>query len=134
VQFLTGQVLEPKILGNAMDMPPITVICALLFWGALWGVIGAILSVTPPPITLPYILHRAGHSLTAFSAVLCVTHGQVPLTVTVQLYLENIDHPAAKALAGMIVGDFAVYTSNLTHTTHAQPEHTQHTQHTACMH
>lgn len=77
MQFLTGQVLEPKILGNAMDMPPITVICALLFWGALWGIIGAILSV--------------------------------PLTVAVQLYLENIDHPAAKALAGMIVGDFKMF-------------------------
>jgi AI-2 transport protein TqsA len=80
MQFLLGQVLEPKILGNAMDMPPITVICVLLFWGAIWGIIGAILSV--------------------------------PLTVAIQLYLENIDHPAAKALAGMIVGDFHMFDSS----------------------
>ncbi len=45
--------------------------------------------------------------------MLCVTHGQVPLTVAVQLYLENIDHPAAKALAGMIVGDFKVQHTHL---------------------
>lgn len=74
VQFVLGQVLEPKILGNAMDIPPITVICALLFWAAIWGIIGAILSV--------------------------------PLTVAIKLYLENFDHPAAKLLAGIIVGDF----------------------------
>jgi hypothetical protein len=48
MQFITGQVIEPKILGNAMDIPPITVICALLFWGSLWGIIGAILSVRSP--------------------------------------------------------------------------------------
>jgi hypothetical protein len=127
VQFLTGQVLEPKILGNAMDMPPITVICALLFWGALWGIIGAILSVTFP--RRRHMWHcRAGHSLTAFAAVLCVTRGQVPLTVAVQLYLENIDHPAAKALAGMIVGDFKVqtHTSNVTHARSARHAHATH--------
>lgn len=33
----------------------------------------------------------------------------VPLTTSIKVYLENIDHPATKALAGMIVGDFSVF-------------------------
>lgn len=56
LQFLLGQVLEPKMLGDAMDIPAITVICALLFWGSLWGIIGALLSV-PSSFALFISLH-----------------------------------------------------------------------------
>lgn len=90
------------ILGDRMEVPPITVIICLLFWGSVWGLVGAILSV--------------------------------PLTTSIKVYLENIDHPgghfsppllgcpdwcadarsarlpaATHALAGMIVGDFSFF-------------------------
>lgn len=59
-QFLICQVLEPKILGKAMNIPPVTVIVALLFWGAVWGIIGAILSV-PLTVAIKLYLSNIDH-------------------------------------------------------------------------
>lgn len=48
VQFFVGNVLEPKILGESMDLHPITVMVFLVFWGLVWGISGMFLAV---PIT-----------------------------------------------------------------------------------
>lgn len=47
-QFFIGNVLEPKVLGESMDLHPITVLICLIFWGMIWGLPGLFLSV---PIT-----------------------------------------------------------------------------------
>ena len=41
-------VLYPKILGKRLQLNPLAVTLALLFWGWLWGAMGLILAV---PIT-----------------------------------------------------------------------------------
>ena len=48
VQILIGSIIEPKLLGNGMDLHPITIISSLVFWSLVWGVPGAFLAV---PIT-----------------------------------------------------------------------------------
>lgn len=48
-----GNFVEPKVLGKTMDLHPITVVVALVFWGYIWGIVGAILSV---PITAVFKL------------------------------------------------------------------------------
>ncbi len=48
VQFLIGNLLAPKILGDALQLHPVTILLSLMFWGALWGVAGMLLAV---PIT-----------------------------------------------------------------------------------
>jgi len=48
VQFLIGNVIEPKIMGESMDLHPVTIIVFLLFWGLIWGIPGMFLAV---PIT-----------------------------------------------------------------------------------
>ena len=48
VQFAIGNVLEPKIMGDALDLHPITILMALILWGMLWGVVGMLLAT---PIT-----------------------------------------------------------------------------------
>lgn len=48
IQFLMGNVLEPQLLGDTMDLSPVVVLLALTVWTALWGGIGALLAV---PIT-----------------------------------------------------------------------------------
>lgn len=53
IQFITGNVLEPKVMGNSLNISPLASILALAFWGALWGVTGMFLSV---PITVIMIL------------------------------------------------------------------------------
>lgn len=49
VQFTIGNIIEPKIVGDSLDLHPVTVLLALMFWGLLWGVIGMLLAM---PITV----------------------------------------------------------------------------------
>jgi predicted PurR-regulated permease PerM len=42
---LIGNVLEPRLLGRTLGMSPFFVLLAMLFWGWLWGPMGALLSV-----------------------------------------------------------------------------------------
>lgn len=57
VQFLAGNVLEPKWMGSSLDLNPIVILLALIFWGVMWGPVGMLLSV---PITsvLKILLER----------------------------------------------------------------------------
>ena len=48
VQILIGSIIEPKLLGNGMDLHPVTIISSLVFWTLVWGIPGAFLAV---PIT-----------------------------------------------------------------------------------
>jgi AI-2 transport protein TqsA len=48
VQFLVGNVIEPKVVGHDMDLHPVTVLLFLIFWGLVWGLPGMFLAV---PIT-----------------------------------------------------------------------------------
>ena len=48
VQIIIGSMIEPKLLGNGMDLHPVTIIFSLVFWTLVWGVPGAFLAV---PIT-----------------------------------------------------------------------------------
>ena len=43
--MLMGNILEPRIMGNSMNISPIVAILALSFWGALWGIVGMLLSI-----------------------------------------------------------------------------------------
>ncbi len=48
LQFTVGNIIEPKMMGDSMDLHPITVLVCLVFWGMVWGVAGMFLAV---PIT-----------------------------------------------------------------------------------
>lgn len=48
LQFIIGNIIEPRVLGDVMDLHPITVLICLVFWGLIWGVSGMFLAV---PIT-----------------------------------------------------------------------------------
>lgn len=47
-QMLFGNVIEPKIQGDRLNLSPIMVLISLIFWGWVWGIVGMILAV---PIT-----------------------------------------------------------------------------------
>jgi len=42
---VVGNIVEPKILGDKLNLSPILLLFSLIFWGYLWGLIGMILSV-----------------------------------------------------------------------------------------
>ena len=48
VQIISGNVVEPKMLGDSVDIHPIVVLLALMFWGMIWGIVGMFLAT---PIT-----------------------------------------------------------------------------------
>jgi AI-2 transport protein TqsA len=48
LQFLIGNVIEPKVMGQSLGLHPVVVLMALMFWGMLWGIVGMFLAV---PIT-----------------------------------------------------------------------------------
>lgn len=48
IQMAIGNGIEPKLMGEGLQLHPVTVLLALSFWTLLWGPIGAILAV---PIT-----------------------------------------------------------------------------------
>jgi AI-2 transport protein TqsA len=45
VDNVIGNVLEPKFLGDQLDLSPLLLLLSLLFWGYVWGIVGMILSV-----------------------------------------------------------------------------------------
>ena len=45
IQFVLGSLVEPKILGEGVDLHPVTVIGSLVFWGLVWGIPGAFMAV-----------------------------------------------------------------------------------------
>lgn len=44
-QLIVGNFLEPKLLGKSLNLSSFIVILALMFWTAMWGITGAILSI-----------------------------------------------------------------------------------------
>jgi AI-2 transport protein TqsA len=48
IQLGMGNGIAPKVLGDQLNLSPVVILLSLLFWGWLWGIVGALLSV---PIT-----------------------------------------------------------------------------------
>jgi AI-2 transport protein TqsA len=45
LDFILGNVIEPRIMGKGLGLSPLLVFFSLVFWGWLWGIPGMILSV-----------------------------------------------------------------------------------------
>src|SRR5690606_17173943 len=48
VQFVSGNVVEPKIMGDQFKLHPVAILLSLMFWYMIWGITGAFLAI---PIT-----------------------------------------------------------------------------------
>ena len=59
VGFMVGNVLEPKLMGKSLDLHPVAILFALIFWGILWGIIGVLLAV-PITAVLKILFERLG--------------------------------------------------------------------------
>jgi AI-2 transport protein TqsA len=53
IQIVVGNFLEPKIMGNSLNISPLVVILSLSVFGSLWGITGMILCV---PFTVILII------------------------------------------------------------------------------
>ncbi len=57
IQGVMGNVVEPRMLGDALDLHPVTILLSLILWGMLWGVVGMLLA-TPISAVLKIFLER----------------------------------------------------------------------------
>lgn len=57
----TGQLLEPRMMGQKLGVSPLLILLSLSFWGVLWGVVGMILAV-PLLVVIKIILDNIGET------------------------------------------------------------------------
>jgi AI-2 transport protein TqsA len=48
IQFTIGNLIQPRIMGQSQNLHPVVILLALIFFGTIWGIVGAVLAV---PIT-----------------------------------------------------------------------------------
>ncbi len=74
VQLAVGNVLEPKLMGNSLNISPLVAILSLTFWGAVWGVTGMFLGV---PITVILVIIFSHFDSTRPVAIMLSEKGKV---------------------------------------------------------
>jgi AI-2 transport protein TqsA len=74
IQIIVGNLLEPKLMGNSLNISPLVAIIALSFWGALWGITGMLLSV---PITVIMVIVFSHFEKTKSIAILLSEKGKI---------------------------------------------------------
>jgi AI-2 transport protein TqsA len=57
IQLVIGNLIAPKVLGDSLDLHPVTILSALIFWGTLWGIMGMLLA-TPITAVIKILLER----------------------------------------------------------------------------
>ena len=81
LDVVVANAIEPHVYGHTMGLAPFGIIVAALFWGALWGPVGLIIST---PLTLCLVV--AGRHVNAL-APLAILFGESPgMTLAFRLY------------------------------------------------
>jgi len=73
-QFVIGNLLEPRVVGNALNLSPLAILLALALWGSVWGVVGMFLCV---PLTMVAVITFAHFEPTRPIAILLSVDGRI---------------------------------------------------------
>ncbi|ANH67669.1 AI-2E family transporter [Mitsuaria sp. 7] len=94
VELVVAHVLEPRLYGHATGLSPLSVVVAAIFWSALWGPVGLLLST---PLTLCLVV--AGRHVPAL-AFLDILLGDTPaLSLAQRFYQRSLSGDAVEILA-----------------------------------
>ena len=74
LQVIVGNLLEPKLMGNTLNISSFVAIFALSFWGTLWGITGMLLSV---PITVIMVIIFSHFTSTRPVAIMLSEKGNI---------------------------------------------------------
>ena len=74
VQLIVGNLIEPRLMGNTLNISPLVVFLTLATWGVMWGITGMLLSV---PITVILIIIMAEFPGTKPFAILLSQRGKL---------------------------------------------------------
>ncbi len=76
IQLVVGNLVEPRVMGNSLNISPLVVFLTLSLWGVMWGVVGMLLSV---PITVILIIIMSEFPGTRPLAVLLSQKGNIKI-------------------------------------------------------
>ena len=74
IQFSIGNLIEPKLMGGHLNISSLIILIMLVFWGSIWGILGAIMSV---PMTVIIMILCEGHPKTKAIAILLSEKGTI---------------------------------------------------------
>lgn len=75
IQFLFGYVVEPRMMGNRLNVSPLVVLVSLAVFNAIWGLAGMFLSV---PLTVILIIVFGHFRTTRWIGILLSEDGRIP--------------------------------------------------------
>ncbi len=61
IQFTIGNIVQPKMMGTSLDLHPVTVLLSLIFFGAIWGIVGMFLA-TPIIVCIKIFLDKIDYT------------------------------------------------------------------------
>jgi AI-2 transport protein TqsA len=74
IHFLIGNILDPYLMGNSLNLSPFAILASMAVWSALWGVSGAFLAV---PITVIVTIIFSEFEMTRPVAILLSKNGRL---------------------------------------------------------
>ena len=77
VQAYVGNVLEPAVFGSSLNITAMAVLLGLVFFGALWGLPGAVLSV-PLLGAIKIVLHHTDHPIAKYFLMMIREDASIP--------------------------------------------------------
>jgi len=108
IELVVGQAVEPQLYGHTTGLSPLSVVVAAIFWSALWGPIGLVLST---PLTLCLLV--LGRHIRALRFLELLLGDTQALTLPQRLYQRalsgNADEILVAARAFLKRHSFAVY-------------------------
>jgi predicted PurR-regulated permease PerM len=84
LELIVANVIEPKVYGQSSGLSPLAVIVSALFWGAMWGPVGLLLST---PLTLCLVV--AGRHVRTLEPV-AILLGDAPAVSGAQRFYQRI--------------------------------------------
>ena len=92
LELIVANVVEPKVYGQSSGLSPLAVIVSALFWGAMWGPVGLLLST---PLTLCLVV--AGRHVRALEPI-TILFSDAPSTNEAQRFYHRIMSGEADAI------------------------------------
>jgi AI-2 transport protein TqsA len=68
IQFVSGNVIETRIMGKSFDVSPIVLLLALMFFGLVWGILGMFLAT--PIVSIIKIIFQKHESTRPFAELM----------------------------------------------------------------
>lgn len=92
LELIVANVVEPKVYGQSSGLSPLAVMVSALFWGAMWGPVGLLLST---PLTLCLVV--AGRHVRALEPI-TILFAEMPSANEAQRFYHRIISGEAEAI------------------------------------